>query len=108
MNNNPNNRLDDLLSISEAMRTAAQNGEWEKVAELDIQRRNLLTDLLNKPTDIVTDINQEMNTIFSINKQVLNLAVAARAEAAKQQQTFATSRNNCNAYQQTQNTDLQK
>ncbi|HID82254.1 MAG TPA: flagellar protein FliT [Chromatiales bacterium] len=99
----PENIIDELMATSESMLDCAENREWENVAELDIERRNLLATLLKNPADEIAHFSREIKAIFSINKEVINLASDARAEAAKDQQTLTTHRKGTTAYLQTQN-----
>ena len=98
----PENIIDELLAASESMLDYAENQEWENVAELDIERRNLLTTLLRKPDDEIANFSREIKAIFSINKEVINLASEARSKAAKEQQTLTSHREGTTAYLQTQ------
>lgn len=97
----PENIIDELLTTSESMRSCAENCEWDNVAELDITRRNLLSALLENPADEIAHFSREVKAIFSLNKEVINLASEARSQAAKEQQTLTSQRQGANAYRET-------
>lgn len=94
----PDNPLEALLAASESMRDSARKGEWESVAELDIVRRNLFAKLVRNAKAEGAHFRREMQQIFNINREVIDLASEARAEAAEEQKTITSGRHAIDSY----------
>lgn len=76
------NQLDSALSLTEQMISRAQAGEWEEVAALDRERRQILASFFSKPLsgDMKARVAEGIRTILEKDREILRLGVAKRSE----------------------------
>ncbi|MEK6748988.1 MAG: flagellar protein FliT [Pseudomonadota bacterium] len=89
-------RIDELYSCSERMLQAAKQGAWEEVTQLENERKNieLLPNITSYDDEIKSEIQQRLQSVLDMNKQVMYLATDARDVLANK---LAALKNGSNA-----------
>ena len=74
--------LDQILRLTQGMLENAQEGIWEDVIEIEIERRKLLELLLTKPVDkaSVEMVSKGLKGIMECDKKIMELG-SAKQEA---------------------------
>lgn len=94
-------KLTLLLNMSEELLVAAQQGEWERVDEIDKQRMDVLpnfSDYTFNSDDEVEDIQQKIERIIEINQCIVELGSVARKQHMQDNRKVATGRQAVNLY----------
>ncbi len=80
MDNERNKQLGKIIAVSRDMLVLAQKNEWERVAELDDQRRTLVMHCFRSPTpeQDASAVAALIREILSLNQQVTDLGKAYR------------------------------
>ncbi len=74
-------RLESLLKITEIMRTAAASGELEKVAQLMVERDELLGDVAGQDTPSLK-LRETLTRLMALDREIVGFLEQAKAAAA--------------------------
>ena len=93
----------DLLSLTQAMLSAAEAGNWEEVGKIEVQRQlalKSLEDIIStREAEISVDaVVKHIGEILSLNKRMIDLADQAKTELAKAMGGLHQGRKAVNAY----------
>jgi len=74
--------LDQALQLSQRMAELGANGEWQQVIDLESQRSAVLNSAFDVAAKADEATARQIHAILAVDKQLLNLGVVARDEAA--------------------------
>jgi len=82
--------LTDLLQITRSMLAAAETANWEKIEEMEVQRKVLLKKLA-ATIDSLEDwqgyssevIDKHMREVLALNNRIIDLGLQAKVELAE-------------------------
>ena len=99
-----NKQLDSAIYCSERMLKDAQEGNWDSVMEIEIQRSELLAKLFSTSgNNNIDDMDDKIRKIININKQLEDITVDAKEAAGKQISSINNGRRAVNVYAQNSN-----
>jgi hypothetical protein len=75
-----NEQLDTILSLTDKMKSAAEQGEWVTVAEQEQSRLKLIHELFAEPVsqDDSEAVREAINHIIDIDQEIMSKAVDAK------------------------------
>ena len=95
----PSESFSEVVAISEAMLCCAQQGEWMRLAELEIARRALIATTMHAPEAGQAEAyGVAARRLLALDQRTFELAQAGQTSLAKQLQTFNVGRNAIQAY----------
>lgn len=87
----------------QAMHTQARQNMWDTVAEMDVERQNLLKTFSPEMSRLpATLLTAQVQLIRQIDRDILQLAIEAKQKSAAEHNNLQTQRSQCEAYRQTQ------
>lgn len=95
-------QLQQVLALSRTMVEHAGRGEWERIAELEQQRRMDMMQALREPLveDETGEVRESLQQLMTLNGQLAEIVRSARDESVKQYNTLRDGRKATQAYQQ--------
>jgi hypothetical protein len=89
--------FDHAVSLTRMMVSAARAGDWERVSQLDEQRRLIL--LEGSVVESIAWPGEHITEVLDLNEQVLRMVVQARGEYERQLGDLARGKHGTAAYQ---------
>ncbi len=93
--------LNVLIELSSSMLAAARQGDWDRVQEIEQQRKTLLDQTVPLDTDSMTDpvvVAEQIRKIADLDKETMRLATESRAELFGLVNKISSGRQAVNAY----------
>jgi len=93
--------FEQIVNLTEAMLTAAQEGHWEQLAEMQQKRESSLGDCfsdIDSVQDPVT-LRQQVVHVMDLDKQIMTLAKHQKKDLAKALGDFNVGRQATRAYE---------
>ena len=92
-------QLEEISTLMRAMQSHAENGEWDKVTELDYERQNFLKAFNpEKPTVSASQLTSQVQLIRELDSNIIRLAVDARQMTAEDHSHLKAKRSQCAEY----------
>lgn len=93
--------LRDAIDLSRNMLETAARGDWEKIIELEKQRRAEMMASLQEPVaaDEADLVNASLQTLMQLNEQLTGAVQRARSESAQEYANLQSGRQAASAYQ---------
>lgn len=93
--------LRDAIDLSRNMLETAERGDWEKIIELEKQRRVEMMASLQEPVaaDEAELVNTSLQTLMQLNEQLTGAVQRARSESAREYANLQNGRQATDAYQ---------
>jgi len=97
-----NKQLQNAVVCSQTMLKDAKAGNWEKVFEIEIQRRDLLEKLFSssRQENNIEDMDDKIRQIIAINKQLETITLKARDSARSDITSISKGRHAVSSYAQ--------
>lgn len=96
-------QLEELITLMQAMHTLARQDMWDKVAEMDVKRQNLLKSFDPETSDLSASLlTAQVQLIRQIDHDILQLAIEAKQKSASEHNNLQIQRSQCEAYRQAQ------
>jgi hypothetical protein len=95
--------LGRLMHLSQEMLSLAQQGEWERVTEMQVERQTLIENTfpLDAQTAEVDDAAGQIQSILDLDQQITRLARAQQEEIGRALSKLSHGRVATKAYQDT-------
>lgn len=95
-------RLQQVLALSKTMVEHAGRGEWERIVELEQQRRTDMMQALSEPLveDETGQVRDSLQQLMTLNGQLAEIVRKARDQSVAQYNTLRDGRTATRAYQQ--------
>lgn len=90
--------LDEALAMSRRMRDLGEAGEWEKVIELEPQRRELLERVFATRQPVDESLAARVREILELDKGLMECSLRVRDQVASELGQFQRSRKVSGAY----------
>ena len=92
-------QLEELSALMRAMQNHAEQGEWDKVTELDYERQHFLNAFnTEKSTASASQLTSQVQLIRQLDQNIIKLAVDARQMTAKSHSHLKAKRSQCAEY----------
>lgn len=92
------NPADRLLALTRAMWVGASEGEWERVIELEAERRTVMDGLFRDETAASERTEAAMREVLDMDKRTMELLEQQRNEVGRQLRELASRRKARAAY----------
>lgn len=90
--------LDEALVMSRRMRDLGEAGEWDKVLDLEPQRRGLLEQVFATRQPVDEDLASRVREILDLDKGLMRRSLQVRDQVASELGQFQRSRKASGAY----------
>ena len=92
-------QLEQLITLMRAMHTHATQNMWDSVAEMDVERQNLLKSFNLETSQLPASLlTAQVQLIRQIDRDILQLATEAKQKSAAEHSNLQTQRSQCEAY----------
>ncbi len=98
--------LNKIIELSSSMLDVARKGYWERVQEIELQRRQVLEQTFPLDTDSINNVPavaMQVQKISDLDKETISLVAASREELSALAGKISTGRQAVNAYLDIQN-----
>ncbi len=92
--------FEQIVNLTEAMLTAAQEGHWEQLAEMQQRRESLLGDCFSEEDSVQDPVSmrQQVAHVMDLDKRIMALARHRQEDLAKTLGDFNVGRQATRAY----------
>ena len=93
-------RWQPIEQLTEKMKVLAEQGEWEELPAVELERRALLETFFNTPVipEDAPEVAERIKTLLAQDKEMMGMGTEASAQLLGKLNTFATGRKAQQAY----------